>query len=79
MRALAVTRVTALVADVLSLPITSTAGGPLPWSRFFLSLFPFPSFRLEGFDPRLGLVAFAFSLRFPLSDSKGSTPVSGCY
>ena len=32
MRALAVTRVTALVADVLSLPITSTAGGPLPGS-----------------------------------------------
>ena len=30
MRALAVTRVTALVAYVLSLPITSTAGGPLP-------------------------------------------------
>ena len=33
MRALAVTRVTALVADVLSLPITSTAGWPLPCRR----------------------------------------------
>ena len=70
MRALTVTRVLALVADVLSLPITSTAGGPLPcrvaaaWPGVVLRRYPHVAYRT-----RLGRPALSPA---PVAESPGN-------